>query len=222
MLWLDGRATLHVLDLVTGYRNSEFLNGQTVEDVRNNICIVLGYRLTRLPYFNGRRTSQKFVSTRWERRATAAGIILRTSWVESHNSLALGKRYHAPLRQLFNKVRHAEPSIAPDMALRIAHKYLNETMGPNMLVPTLLVYGMLPRMPAATSDLPDQHDRMRALEVFHREMETIVAQLRVNQELRSRTPSAENLTMSPGNKACVFRETDKKTHGPYTVVKVEG
>lgn len=145
---------------------------------------------------------------------------MKTTGVESHNSLALGERYHAPLRRLFNKVRHAEPTLIPEMALRVAQKSLNDTMGPNGLVPTLLVYGMLPRLPVAESDFPDQQACMRALPVSRREMETIVAQLRINQALRARISAAANYIISPGDLIRVFRETDRKIHGPYTVLRV--
>lgn len=39
LFWLDGRATLHVVDLATGYSNSAFLIGQSVEDVWNTFVL---------------------------------------------------------------------------------------------------------------------------------------------------------------------------------------
>lgn len=95
-------------------------------------------------------------------------------------------------------------------------------MGPEGLVPTLLVYGMLPRLPAANSDFPDQQSRMRALEVARREMETIVAKLRITQAMRSRIHAAANYVITPGDLVRVYRETNNQLNGPYKVVKVEG
>lgn len=118
--------------------------------------------------------------------------------------MPLGERYHAPSRSIFSKFRNAEPTILPEMALTIAQKSLNDTMEPNGLVPTLLVYGILPCFPVADADFPDQQAFMRALAVARREMETVVAKLRISRSLRSRIPAAANYIINPGDRVQVF------------------
>lgn len=59
------------------------------------------------------------------------------------------------------------------MTLRIARKCLNDAMGPIGIFPTLLVSGMLPRLPVADYAFPNQQARMRALAVARSEMETV-------------------------------------------------
>ena len=194
LMWLqDGdkkRATLHVVDLQTGYSNAVFLNGQTVEDVWTAFlhCWVTTY----LGYPSTLRVDQgrQFTAQRWSVRAAAAGIVLKPSGVESHNSLGLGERYHAPLRKIYERVRATVTSIDAETALRLAVKTMNDTMGPDGLVPTLLVYGSLPRLPTSEEDAADQKTRTRALEVARREYEGIVAQRRIATALRSRIPAA--------------------------------
>lgn len=97
------------------------------------------------------------------------------------------------MRRLCNKVRDAQPSLIPEMAQRIAQTFLNDTMGPNGIVPTLLVYGMRRRFPVADSDFAYQQARMRTLAVARRDMETIFAQLRITRALRARIPAASKL-----------------------------
>lgn len=70
------------------------------------------------------------------------------------------------------------------MALRIAQKSLNDTMVPEGLFCTLLVYCMIPRLLVVQLDFPNQQARMPALEVSMGEMTTIAAKLRITQALR--------------------------------------
>lgn len=134
--------------------------------------------------------------------------------MESHNSLALVEPCNAPLRRWFHKICHAEPSIIPELALKIAQNALNDTMGPNGLVPTLVVYEILRRLTTASPQIADQQLRMRALEIARREMETVVTHLRITQEMSSRVPFAANDTIHPGEDVLVFRKTVTRSHGP--------
>lgn len=60
---------------------------------------------------------------------------------------------------------------------------------------------MLPRLPVAASDFPDQQARMRALAVARREMETVVAKIRLAQDLCARITRAANYVLTPGTKS---------------------
>lgn len=83
------------------------------------------------------------------------------------------------------------------MELRIAQEPVNDTMGPYGLVPTLLVYGIIPRLPVLAPDFPDHRSRMRVLQVDRREYASIVEGLRISQPKRSRTPESEKLIINP-------------------------
>ncbi len=121
--------------------------------------------------------------------------------------MELEKKYHAPLRRIYNKIVHDEPRIDRTLALRLAQKAMNDTMGPNGLVPSLLVFGMVPRFPAVNSKLPHQVVRMRSLEIARTEMATIVAELRIIEALRSLVSPAARYILAPGAKVRVNRET---------------
>lgn len=49
------------------------------------------------------------------------------------------ERYHHPIRRAFNIIRWRAPNIEAESALQIASKATNDFVGPNELVPTLLV-----------------------------------------------------------------------------------
>lgn len=73
---------------------------------------------------------------------------IRTKYmsVESTNSMAVVERYHAPIRREFNIIQKEAPDIKNDDALQMALKAKNDSVGPDELVPTLLVFGALPRL----------------------------------------------------------------------------
>lgn len=92
-----------------------------------------------------------------------AGIEKRDAGVESHNGLGGFERYHAYLRNVYNKVRTDSPTLSEDLSLVLAVKGVHDTAGPSRLTPTLLFFDVLRRMPIHLIDLPRQRERMRAL-----------------------------------------------------------
>lgn len=95
-----------------------------------------------------------FDSEQFRRTATKAGIVLQFSGVESQNSQGVGERYHGALRRVYNKVVDNHPLVDKATALRLAIKSCNDTLGVNVLVKTLLVFGTMPALPTTTSKHP--------------------------------------------------------------------
>lgn len=91
------------------------------------------------------------------------GIVLQFSGFESHNSLSTGDRYHGPLRRVLSVLRRAHSSLNPESVLHLAVNGLNNTVGPDGLVPILLVFGVLLSLRINRSDLPSQGVCMAAL-----------------------------------------------------------
>jgi hypothetical protein len=60
--------------------------------------------------------------------------------------LTVGERYHDPLRRIYRKLRHDFPNLSESLAHSLANKAMNDTVGPEGLVPTLLVFGRVPRL----------------------------------------------------------------------------
>lgn len=75
--------------------------------------------------------------------ASALDIELQASGIESHNSFGIGERYHQPLRRVFQVLRTHHPKLDPEVLLRYAVKGIKATMGPEGLVPSLSVFGVV-------------------------------------------------------------------------------
>ena len=66
--------------------------------------------------------------------------------VEAHNSVGMVERYHGPLHRIYYIIIAELPDISKDMALQMAFKAINDSAGPDGLIPTLLVFGAYPYM----------------------------------------------------------------------------
>eukprot|EP00168_Porphyra_purpurea_P009873 TRINITY_DN2422_c0_g1_i7.p1 TRINITY_DN2422_c0_g1~~TRINITY_DN2422_c0_g1_i7.p1 ORF type:complete len:645 (-),score=110.77 TRINITY_DN2422_c0_g1_i7:745-2598(-) len=96
---------------------------------------------------------------------------------------------------------------------------MNQTAGPRGLVPTLLVFGVIPRMPVTPLPLPSQLDLVRAIATAGKEMSVMVARARVRKALSTNVPAAANRDINPGSDVLVYREPPvDQWEGPYTAV----
>jgi hypothetical protein len=82
------------------------------------------------------------------------------------------------------------PELDSNIVLRLCINAMNDTMGPEGLVPSLLVFGVLPRFPATQTSLPNQKDRMEALSTARSEMETITSESRLAEAMHRNVPPA--------------------------------
>ena len=68
-------------------------------------------------------------------------ILIKAVPVEAHWSVKLIKQVYLALQRAYQIIIDKYKNIQKELALQIAVKAINNTAGPNRLVPTLLVYG---------------------------------------------------------------------------------
>jgi hypothetical protein len=84
--------------------------------------------------------------------------------VEAHHSIGKIERYHGPIRRAFEIITaDLGNDVTPDNALQMAVKAINDTAGPNGLVPTLLVFGTYPRLSPSSPPFPSITARAAAV-----------------------------------------------------------
>jgi len=91
------------------------------------------------------------------------GIKVKIVPVKAHNSIGIVERYHGPVRRAYSIISTEIQDIDKEMVLQMAFKAVNDTAGPDGLVPTLLVYGALPRMVEYDTPSPTVAQRSAAL-----------------------------------------------------------
>ena len=228
LMFLDGKAVLHVVDTATHFSTATFLDAHGLEYGQTSEGIWTAFMETWvLPYLgfpNRMRTDHgsAFVSETWKTLCTENGITLRISGVQAHSSLGLGERYHEPLRRIYRKTMKEYPGVPRHMGLQLAVKAMNDTMGENGLVPTKLVFGTIPRFPIINSDLPSQKERMDALQIAQKEMNSIIAERRVRTALSKEVPPAADIVYQIGEEVLFHSEKEKEWIGPFIVTGISG
>ena len=134
-------------------------------------------------------------------------VTLKHTVTESRNSLRLGETYHALVRKLFNKVSVSYPSEHRKLRLALSVKAVNDTAGPQGLVPSLLAFGMIPKIPGQKSSLEGHHTRINMMQVAPEEYETILVRNRVLHALKNKVQPSAHFRFTPGQPVNIYRET---------------
>jgi hypothetical protein len=91
------------------------------------------------------------------------GIKVKIVPIEAYNSIGIVKRYYGPIWRAYLIITTEIPGINKDIVLQMAFKAINNTIGPDGLVPTLLVYGALPQIVEYNALSPTITQRLAAL-----------------------------------------------------------
>jgi hypothetical protein len=106
-------------------------------------------------------------------------VSLRHTVTESHSSLGAGEQIHYRIRTIYNKISAEHPDLQPSMRLSINIKALNDTAGPDGLVPSLLVFGVFPISPEISREFPAQRSRLKTMHTAREEYEKVIAKERI-------------------------------------------
>lgn len=94
--------------------------------------------------------------------------------------------------------------------LQLAVKAYNDTASPDGLAPTLLFFGIVPRISIHSIELPRQRERMKALHCASKQMSSVMAQSRLNRAAGSRVTGTEDPNFKIGDTVLVYRSEEGK------------
>jgi hypothetical protein len=224
IMFLDGNTpVLHIVDTATSFNAARFLASQTARHVWETL------RLCWIDVYQGPPevvvvdAGKNFTSAEFKQSARTMAITVKEVPVEAHNSVGKVERYHTPLRRAYNIMRAEDPSLSREGSLQAAVKAVNDTAGPNGLVPTLLVFGAYPRMTDTSPPAPTQRQRAVAIKKAMDAVRAAHAERKVSDALATRNgPDTEPLKELPLQSLVrVWREEGKWT-GPYRLIGVDG
>ena len=98
------------------------------------------------PQYITHDASRNFISKEFQQYATAIAISTKAVPVEAHWSVGLVEQAHSALQRAYQIITDKCKGIQKELALQMAVKAVNNTAGPDGLVPTLLVYKAYPRI----------------------------------------------------------------------------
>lgn len=135
---------LHVVDESTRFRAANQLAKMTEEEPWKELkrCWINVYLGP--PDIITHDAGSNFVARFFQQKTDLLHINCQEVPIEAANRMSLVERYHAPLRRAFITIRKEFPTFSFDDAVLAAVKSLNDSTGPDGIMPTLLVFGTMP------------------------------------------------------------------------------
>ena len=224
IMYLDGKPVLHIVDEATRFSAAKFLTKVSTDSVWEAMIMCWSSVYTGLPHNimvdEGSQYRKIFAEL-----SALHDVNLEKSGVQSHHSLGVGERYHKPLRDTYRKLKLDYPSMQRQVLLALAVKAMNDTLGPEGVVPSSLVFGEYPSLRSFVGPVlprPSLAERAEAAQQARQLMAKHLAQVRIIRALKHNTPSATDRVYKPGDKVLVWREKLVENRigewiGPYTV-----
>lgn len=98
------------------------------------------------PKFIIYNTGQNFISKEFRQEAKSMTITIKYVPVKAYQLIGLVERAYPVLHRAYDIIKAKIPNIKKEIALQMAVKAVNNMVGPDGLVPTLLVYRAYPRI----------------------------------------------------------------------------
>jgi hypothetical protein len=196
-MYLSGKPVLHVIDSATTFNGARFLQSMSAKDTWEAIWLLWIDTYQGPPDIITHDAGTNFASAKFKSEAKIMGITCKQVPVEAHWSMGKVERYHAPLRHAYEIMRAELDSSTSDAAvLQMAVKAVNDTAGPDGLVPTLLVFGAYPRVSMDSPPSPSTIRRAEAIQKAMKELQRAAAERAVSNALNTRNGPRTNELLS--------------------------
>lgn len=229
---IGDRWVLHVVDEATGFHAAEFLKDQSAMEVWrafdkcwNNVTIG--------PPVYAAHDPGKHFQGDFQEMAKTKDITTLEKGVEAHHSVGQVEKGNHILKRIYgcvvDELKQEGTFMPAEDILQIAVKALNDTAGPNGLVPTLLVFGAYPRMSIHDKATATIRERAKCIVSAMEELRIAKARRKVADALS--TPHGPDtlsvLLLRPGDDVLVYREKANGTNnagwtGPWQLLAREG
>ncbi|RKF72448.1 hypothetical protein GcM1_248171 [Golovinomyces cichoracearum] len=205
VMYIGINPVLHVIDEYTRFQAARWLQNVSAKHTWDQLrsCWIDTYLGP--PDLITHDTGKNFVSQEFRQYAHDLGTTTKVIPVEAHWSIELDK----------------------DMQLQMAVKAINDTAGPNALVPTLLVFGAYPRMTNLDAPAPTVALRIITLKKAQAEIKKVRAEKLIASSLNHRNdPSSTAIHDLPlDSDVYVFRKGNGQKigtwQGPYKLIALD-
>lgn len=216
IMYICNKPVLHVVDEATHYRSAMFVQRVRSREVWKTLLRCWCHVYLGPPDFLRVDHGSQFISKEFLENAEADGISVLTAPIECPSSMSPVERYHGPLRAAYTKIRAELPKTESDAdCLQMAVKSVNDSIGPEGLCPTLLLYGTVPR-PARNTPAETQIARTQAIDKAMDTVQKEQAKRRIAfglkniNRLKGKENSRELQTLLAGSPVYVYSNTSKQ------------
>ncbi|EED15826.1 conserved hypothetical protein [Talaromyces stipitatus ATCC 10500] len=222
VMYLDGKPVLHIVDWATSFQAARFLKSLSTKDTWEALRAAWIDTYLGPPDVISHDAGTNFAAVEFRTEARMMGIRCHQVPVEAHNAIGKVERYHTPLRRAYNIIlSELGASVDKEIILQMAVKAVNDTVGPDGLVLTVLVFGAYPRMTYNSPPSALTAKRVQAMRKAMIDLRNAMATRKVNNALKARNGPivTETLNLAPGTDVQVWRE-GKGWTGPHKVISV--
>jgi hypothetical protein len=224
VMYLGNKPVLHVVNASTAFQGAKFLSAILAKETWQALQMLWIDTYQGLPDILTHNAGTNFASTEFCAEAKIMGVTCKQVPTEAHWSIGKTKRYHAPLCRAWD-ILHVElaGTMSDEAILQMAVKAINNTAGPDGLVPTLLVFGAYPHMTTESPPSPSMVKRSEAIQKATKALRKIAAERQVADALNTRNgPATEDvLALLLQSEVLVWRESDG-WNGPYKIISIDG
>ncbi len=197
VMYLDRKPILQVIDSVTAFEATRFLKDMsacTAQDTLRACWIDTYLGPLDMVVHDARKN---FVSIEFKQLVNSMAIEIKEVLVEAYNSVSLVERYHAPLRRVYEIIQDElkDEHIDKEMILQIAVKAVNDLVGPNSIVPTLLVFGVYLRLTKIDPLSLSVTKRVEAIRTVTKEVRRLYVERQVKDVLTMRNGPNTKITL---------------------------
>jgi hypothetical protein len=147
IMYIDGMPIIHVIDEATRFSAARFLRNVSAKTTWETLRICWIDTYLGPPDYIVHDAGKNFTSKEFRQHASSLAVTTKCVPVEAHWSIGLVERAHTTLRRAYQIVKEElGDTTSKEPCLQMAVKAMNDTAGPDGLVPTLLVFGAYPRM----------------------------------------------------------------------------
>ncbi|EKD18830.1 hypothetical protein MBM_03072 [Drepanopeziza brunnea f. sp. 'multigermtubi' MB_m1] len=223
VMHLDGKNVLHVVCDSTNFQAATFLKSMSAQHLLKgfNRCWVNTYVGPPTNVVHDPGTNFNSVTFRGYLKGISSTP--KQMPVEAHHSVELVERYHVPVRRAFKIVTKELPKAPKEDRLQMAIKAINDTAGPNGLVPTLLVFGTLPKLTEQDRPAASTQERAAAINKAIKEVRKCHAAKQVKDALKKKNGpiTKHTLNLPIGSRVLVWRE-NQGWKGPFQLLGKQG
>jgi hypothetical protein len=224
VMYLNSKPVLHVVDSSTAFQGAKFLSAISAKETWQALRMLWIDTYQGPPDIITHDAGTNFASAEFRAEAKIMGVTCKQVPTEAHWSVGKTERYHAPLRRAW-EILHTELSdeMSDEAILQMAVKAVNDTAGPDGLVPTLLVFGAYPRMTTESPPSPSMVKRSEAIQKATKALRKLNAERQVADALNTRNGPAttDMLALPLQSEVLVWRESDG-WNGPYKIASIDG
>ena len=221
IMYVDNKPILHVVCEATRYQAARWLKKVSAEEVWKafKFCWIDCYLGP--PDLVVHDSGTNFMARAFQTNSALMFIRTKSIPVEAAQSMSFVERYHEPLRRAYRIIRQEISDIDDETALMSAVKSVNDSVGPDGLIPTLLVYGAIPRLGSdCDPPTPSMIQRATAVRKATQQITKYFSQRQIRDSLNKRNgPDLRLLNEVPlGGMILVYRENTRKWEGPFKLL----